>query len=213
MTEKIAENEKSGIQELHTVMFVTRRKDNKVLAINPAWHERRELHVAKLAFDETEPAPFDAFIAEAQMLMHESFKMFANKGADGEVSRMYVSLNAADNAKCQKVLMHKLIDQDVDMMKMNNLIASIVASPEARATRRWLIDCDCSREETEQVLSEIREIAGDENFGEILPTYHNWCIITPRGFDNRTIVKAHPDAAFKRADASIFVSATKPDRD
>lgn len=88
------------------------------------------------------------------------------------------------------------------------VIASIAASKQCAATKRWLFDADCSEAEARQAFLELQtQLCGSGNRVELVPTLNNWSIICEHGFDCREFCERHPSIELKRADASLFIDS------
>ena len=84
-------------KQLKVVLFCSRNKDNKHVE---GFTQR------SVSFVTTK------FIGE----LIEDFEEFSSKGLDGEMSRMYVSINSRDHNKVRKAVIHYLVDhEDFDM--------------------------------------------------------------------------------------------------
>ena len=77
---------------VYVALFVSRNKDNKYL---PSFKERRKA--------------FIYHASEGDKVLKE-FDNFVKQGVDGEMSRLYVSVNERDMKKTQQKLIHYLID-------------------------------------------------------------------------------------------------------
>ncbi len=98
-------------KNLKVVLFVSRNKDNKLLV---GFKERKKNFLTTKEPEE----------------LQKEFNAFVNDGLVGEVSRFYISVNSRDNEKIQQSLQHYLLDNNVDMSKIDSKIASIAAKPE-----------------------------------------------------------------------------------
>lgn len=98
--------------EMRIVLFVSRNKDNKETI--PNFKERTERFLTTLPIEE----------------IKKQFEFFVNQGLPNEFSRCYISLNERDNKKTQKALLHKLIDEDVNLTSLPSITVSIAAKKE-----------------------------------------------------------------------------------
>ena len=117
-------------KDFRNVLFVSRNKDNSELnnSIYEPFKPRVKSFVARVS-------PFDV------SSLYDEFETFVNEGVSGEVSRLYVSVNARDEQKVHRALIHELIDKpDFDMTKIDSKIASIAMKPVNRKTSHWLFD-------------------------------------------------------------------------
>ena len=119
-------------KDFRNVLFVSRNKDNRGLnsSIYQPFKPRVKSFVARIS-------PFDV------SSLYDEFETFVNEGVNGEISRLYVSVNARDEQKVHRALIHELIDKpDFDMTKIDSKIASIAMKPVNRKTSHWLFDFD-----------------------------------------------------------------------
>lgn len=90
--------------KLRVVLFVSRNKDNKHLS---NYTQRKKSFLSNKTVEELE----------------ETFMDFVNKGLNGEMSRMYLSVNPRDEKSIKRELMHELFDNNVDLVKMESKLA------------------------------------------------------------------------------------------
>ena len=192
----------------HTVMFVSRHKDNEEQSIEN-FRPRCEQHVAKL-----EVESLDTLAATARDKFGAMFDRFVSEGIDGETSRMYVTLNGADSDRCLKELAIAVLqDKIADVTKVNATLVSIVARPEMATTKRWLFDADCDIE-TARIFADRVDERLAARYGadspnakcSILRSKNNFAIVTNARFDARGILDGFPDIELKR-EASLFCEA------
>lgn len=110
-------------ENLKVCLFVSRNKDNKNVV---DFKERKKSFVTAKSIDD----------------LKNEFDSFVNAGQFGEVSRFYISVNSRDNEKIQKSLQHYLLENVLDMSKIDSKIASIAAKSENALEHKWLFDCD-----------------------------------------------------------------------
>ena len=194
--------------EFHTVMFVSRHKDNEEQGIEN-FRPRCEQHVAKL-----EVESLDTLAATARDKFGAMFDRFVSDGVDGETSRMYVTLNGADSDRCLKELAIAVLQDKIsDVTKVNATLVSIVARPEMAATKRWLFDADCDIE-TARIFADRVDERLAARYGvdspnakcSILRSKNNFAIVTNARFDARGILDGFPDIELKQ-EASLFCDA------
>lgn len=98
-------------KDFRNVLFVSRNKDNSGLnnSIYQPFKPRVKSFVARAS-------PFDV------SSLYDEFETFVNEGINGEVSRLYVSVNARDEQKVHRALIHELIDKsDFDMRQKSTV--------------------------------------------------------------------------------------------
>mgnify|MGYP003362287058 CR=1 FL=1 len=174
--------------EMRIVLFVSRNKDNKETI--PNFKERTVRFLTTLPIEEIE----------------KQFDFFVNYGLPNEFSRYYISLNERDNKKTQKRLIHKLIDEDVNLTSLPSIAVSIAAKKENSAGKQWFFDFD-SQDETllAEFVSDVeRESSQYKNSEpiEILTqkTVNGYAVIISHGFDTRNLLKKWSDVELKRDD-------------
>lgn len=172
--------------ELRNVLFVSRNKDNRWLndSLCKPFKPRTKSFMAKIS-------PFDV------SSLYEEFQAFVNEGTNGEISRLYVSVNARDEAKVHKALIHELIDKDdFDVTKIDSKIASIAMKPVNRKTSHWLFDYD--QDDFDNFYNFMLWASQETNILGWKRTMHGYALIVSHGFDTREILKAYPMATLKR---------------
>ena len=173
-------------KDFRNVLFVSRNKDNSWLndSIHKPFKPRTKSFVAKVS-------PFDV------SSLYNEFEAFVNEGVNGEVSRLYVSVNARDEQRVHKALIHELIDKpDFDMTKIDSKIASIAMKPANRKTSHWLFDFD--RRNFDLFYKFFTEVSKQTKILAQTPTMNGYALIVAHGFDTREILKKYPMATLKR---------------
>ena len=185
------------------VLFISRNKDNKTVK---GFKERRM-----------------NFLWDADDLPMDEFDDFVSKGVVGERSRFYISVNARDVEKTKKMLLVKLItDPDVDLTKLQSLVAGLAAKPENKAESKWLFDFDSSdKEEQANFLCDLNSAMQKEKEAGHIPsdakvrnhkTLHGMAYVVTHGFDCRKLLEKWQDkVSLKRDDMLYITSQTKPD--
>jgi hypothetical protein len=206
-TETINRHDGTKRTVTHVVTFVSRNKDNVGIGTPEfPYHPRTKTFAITY---ETTAETIEGELRDALRSndAYARFVAFASSGLEGETSRAYVSLNAADPDKCSRELTHRLID-GLGFADIERTCASIAASKQCAATKRWLFDADCSEAEARQAFLELQtQLCGSGNRVELVPTLNNWSIICEHGFDCREFCERHPSIELKRADASLFIDS------
>lgn len=174
--------------EMRIVLFVSRNKDNKETI--PNFKERTVRFLTTLPIEEIE----------------KQFDFFVSQGLPNEFSRCYISLNERDNKKTQKGLIHKLIDEDVDLANLPSIAVSVAGKKENSADKQWMFDFD-SQDKTllAEFLADVeRESSQYQNSEpvQILTqrTVNGYVVIVSHGFDTRNLLKKWSDVELKRDD-------------
>ena len=129
-----------------------------------------------------------------------------NYGLPNEFSRCYISLNERDNKKTQRGLVHKLIDEEVNLTSLPSIAVSIAAKKENSAGKQWFFDfilqdktllaefvADVERESSQHQNSEPVEISTQK-------MVNGYAVIVSHGFDTRNLLKKWSDVELKRDD-------------
>ena len=167
-------------KDFRNVLFVSRNKDNRGLnnSICQPFKPRVKSFVARIS-------PFDV------SSLYNEFETFVNEGVNGEISRLYVSVNARDEQKVHKALIHELIDKpDFDMTKIDSKIASIAMKPTNRKTSHWLFDFD--RRDFILFYKFFTEVSKQTKILAQMPTMNGYALVVAHGFDTREILKKYP---------------------
>lgn len=180
------------MEELGLVLFISRKKDNSGL---PGF-KRREYQFL------TNKAPDDPTIMD-------KFQDFVSNGVDRELSRYYYSVNKRNSDRVQKAIIHHLIDNSVNISKLDSLASRIAAKSENRSENKWLFDFDLIAEKDDPKLDhfikDISEMSGDCNILEsISDTITGYHVIVKHGFDTRVLLEKYPNVELKRDDMQLI---------
>lgn len=169
------------IKNLKVCLFVSRNKDNRNVE---DFKERKKSFVTTKSIDD----------------LKSEFNSFVSAGQFGETSRFYISVNNRDNNKIQKNLQHYLIDNVLDMSKIDSKIASIAAKSKNALEHKWLFDCDFddvhSMNAFERDVRKNFSRAEDEIFR--FKTMNGYALVVPQGFDTRSLLSCWPTVELKR---------------
>ena len=177
-------------KDFRNVLFVSRNEDNSWLnnSICQPFKPRTKSFVAEVS-------PFD--VSSLYDEFYDEFETFVNEGINGEISRLYVSVNARDEQKVHRALIHELIDKpDFDMTKIDSKIASIAMKPVNRKTSHWLFDFD--GRDFDLFYKFMTEVSEQTKILAQKPTMNGYALVVARGFDTREILKKYPMATLKR---------------
>lgn len=157
-------------RDMRVVLFVSRPKDN-VGIVN--FKERRQSFITKESVDSD--------------VLKSKFIDFMNNGVDGEMSRMYISVNTRDTDKVYKALLHFLIDNpDFNLCSIESKLAGIAATKENAKTKHWMFDFDIADKlKLNEFVSDIEELTNNAVDIATYPTPHGYAVIVDRGFDTR----------------------------
>lgn len=169
---------------LFIILFYSRNKDNKGLK---NYKQRRMSFVSRTGVTEN---------------IYEQFQLFVKKGVNGEMSRLYVSLNAYDSSRVQKQLQHYLLDNIVDLEKLDAVIASLAAKTQP-LTKKCLLDYDGNMDDFYLFDNDVRLLVGD-NYLESYNTVSGAGIVVKKSFDTRELLTKYPNVEFKRTGAMFL---------
>lgn len=168
---------------MFTVVLNSRNKDNKGVK---DFRERKKVFLVR------EFEPYMGEIEE-EFNMYEEFERFVQEGVEGEMSRLYISVNSRNEKKIQRDLFMELYDKQLDFVSFQRKLVSIANKDVNKASRNYLLDYDKDSSEKE-MLKDLEEIKGNIKHGNILEillykkTLNGWHIIT-NPFDIRAINK------------------------
>lgn len=200
---KWCRGEEIGHNKLTVVLFVSRNKDNKELE---NFSERRKSFTTTRSFEDIE----------------HQFKSFTQEGQDGEMSRMYVSVNPRSNSKTFKALQHKMLDDEFNLATIPQRIAALASLKEnAYDTKNlnWLFDFDpVDDRDLEELLKEFVEdvkkyhLGTQTRKGEKRPeltvktykTPNGYSVIVDQRFDTRELLKKWSNVELKRDDLLCY---------
>lgn len=160
---------------IYVVLFVSRNKDNKDVK---GFKERRHSFITRLPSWSEE--------------LTRQFETFVNSGVNGEMSRMYYSVNARDAEKIYKELLIFLVSNpEFNLCSIQPKLAGIAAKKECASEKRWFFDFDIdSEEKVEEFKQDILALATtpETPINVIVhKTPNGYAVITDRGFDTRPL--------------------------
>ncbi len=176
--------------DVSVVLFTSRNKDNENVK---DFKQRRKAFVT--------PDPL------GDKTMRE-FQHFVDNGVDGEISRMYYSVNTRDTVKINNLLVHYLIDNpNTNPAALAGKVAAIAAQRECASSKHWMFDFDCSDvAKVEEFTQDVLAIDPTVHIN-VTPTYHNFAVIADHGFDIRELMKKWGDVASLKRDDLLFVAS------
>lgn len=121
---------------MHGVLFVARNKDNKDIE---GFKKRRRAFVTTKTPEE----------------LQKEFAMFAAGSQPGELVRFYYSVNSRSQERTQKALLHKMLDEQINMASMEGVIASVAMQKEQAETKHWMFDFDGTEKQLPVFISEV----------------------------------------------------------
>lgn len=172
---------------IHVVLFTSRNKDNQHL---PDFKERRKSFITHKTPEELEP----------------EFNDFVSHGREGEMCRMYYSVNARDPQKIHTQLMHFLFDNpDFNLCSIAPKLAGIAAQKECALEKKWMFDYD-----SEEGIGEFEKdiIVNARPAVEHIEEYrtpHGYAVIVDHGFDTRKLMEKWKDIVTLKRDNLLCV--------
>lgn len=162
---------------IHVVLFCSRNKDNKHL---PDFKERRKSFITHKTIEELE----------------EEFNDFVSHGREGEMCRLYYSVNARDPQKIHTQLMHFLFDNpDFNLCSIAPKLAGIAAQKECALEKKWMFDFDSDNSGVaQQFLMDVsfylnNTLSPELCVPKLYKTPHGYAIVIKRGFDTRKLLE------------------------
>lgn len=149
-------------------MFSSRNKDNKHI---PGFHTRTRVFLAHDDFD-----------------LEEAFISFMNKGKNGEICRLYMSINEVDEEKVQKHLAADLILNPCDLTKIENRAVSLAGK--YKKTKKWIFDVDTDNEEEFNAF--LAEVKKHDVAYHCHKTKNGYAVIVEHGFDTKGLTERFP---------------------
>lgn len=182
-------------RKLYVYLLISRNKDNKNLK---NFQERRTSFLAY----------------EHSRRVRSAWSEFVNNARNGEMCRLYRSVNSRDPQKIKKMLMVNLImDERFDIGHMDGKLAGIAANKECAAESKWLFDYDKDEGDTRTVNDfelDIIESQGEDIIDQDYITPHGQGVIVKHGFDTRDLLKKWGDiVTLKRDDMMLLQWETK----
>ena len=183
-------------RKLYVYLLISRNKDNKNLK---NFQERKTSFLAY----------------EHSHRVRSAWSEFVNNARNGEMCRLYRSVNSRDPQKIKKMLMMNLImDEHFDIGHMDSKLAGIAANKECAAESKWLFDFDKNDYDARNVSDFEWDIMYENNGEEIIDedyrTPHGYGIVVKHGFDTRKLMEKWGDiVTLKRDDMMLLQWETK----
>ena len=194
--------------KLTVVLFVSRNKDNKDLE---GFSERRKAFTTTRTYEE----------------MKHQFEAFVQEGQEGEMSRMYVSVNPRSNSKTFRALQHKMLDEQFNLATLPQRIAALAALKENAYDSKHLnllFDFDpIQGKDLEEILNEFvsdiqkHHLGTQTKKGETRPemgiktykTPNGYAVVVDQRFDTRELLEKWSNVELKRDDLLCYAWGKK----
>lgn len=184
------------LQTYRTVLMVSRRKDNTHIEnFRPRRHAM--LMSIPLQFEDLDNLQGTIFNIQPK------FDQFKAEGVNGEVCRLYMSVNQRDVAKANRQLLHHLIERGDDMTpnQVQNKLTSLASQPECAVTKHWLFDFDDADQHSSlDFVKDIEQMTNSEVDWIITNTKNNKAILVNRGFNTQKLLEKWQNVELKRDD-------------
>jgi hypothetical protein len=174
-------------------------KDNECIAVDFISRNKDNINVENFS-QRAEVFIFDGTLDQLQ----KRFENFVKNGKQGELSRLYISLNPRNKDKIKAYLISDLaLDQNLNICKLNAKLTSISMNADCKTTKYWLWDFDADQVFLEEFIQDCLQI--DPNL-EITAydTVNGYAVVTS-GFDTREIVKKWNNFASNKKDGHILI--------
>lgn len=175
------------MNDYYVTLMVSRNKDNKNL---PDFKERC--------------VPFISKKEEFKKTLRR-FMSFVSEGVDGEMCRLYMSVNRRDGEKIKKAMLYMLIDDDgsLDLAKIESRCARLASKPDCAIEHKWMFDFDSKDERLLNIfLSELKKNVKVES---VTITPNGYAVIVEHGFDCREIIERWKDVVTLMKDAMLCI--------
>lgn len=183
------------MEAYHSVLFVSRNKDNKQLGSEYKQRSQSFLTTKK---------PGE---------LKHAFKEFCDKGLSGEYSRFYMSVNTFNHSKVLLALQVYLLKYtDTDLSKIDSLLAKLAMKENCNETKRFLLDYD-SREGIDTFLMKLAYTVGDENSVRTYDTPNGYAVVTGHGFDTRELLAEYGETVSLHRNGQLFIAGAVKERE
>lgn len=184
-------NEDINGKTLNVVLFTSRNKDNRHVK---DFKERRQSFVTTLSADK----------------LQDQFDRFVQSGVDGEMSRMYISINPRSNEKTKKDLMIEMLSDDFSLARVPEMTARLASKKENifdSQNVKWMFDVDPHASlDLEYVVETIMLDIAIAHYDPNKPTINiethrtpnGYSIIVDQRFDTREILSKWKNVELKR---------------
>lgn len=174
----------------YVAMFVSRNKDNAGVK---GFKQRTRSFLTQKTTEE----------------LRDKFEEFCSRGVPGELSRFYISVNERKHEVVLQSLQHYLIDHpNVNLTKIESLIASLAMKKGTAQTKRFLFDYDGEKEYIGYFVENVEHALGCSNYVSFYETLNGYAVVTERGFDTRELLEKWDDVELKR-DGMLYVESLR----
>ena len=173
---------------VRVILFKSRKKDNKEVK---GYKERVHVFLTD---------------KEAISVLSPAFDKFVLDGVAGEMSRFYVSINSRNPEIIKKILVKKILYDNISILDMNTITCSVADLAECASEKRWLFDYDEDSYGAVQNFIEKVEEYGNftEKEVELHDTPKGYAVVVKHGFDTRKLLAEFPNVTLKRDDKLCY---------
>lgn len=142
---------------------------------------------------------------ENEVKVFEAFKNFAEKGVDGERTRLYRTVNSRNENKIRKEFIIKLLRDEPDITKFSRMLTSTAQQKCSRDENKWLFDFDVNDGLlVMEFVNDIYKFSGIKDV-EVKSTPNGYHIVVPHGFDTRELMDKWKYCVTLKKDDLLFL--------
>lgn len=169
------------MRRINCILFVSSNKDNKDIE---GFKQRKESFISN---------------KNAKEVLLD-FERFIEEGVDGEICRLYVSVNDRNKENILKELLHQLIESRVDLFNIESEVASIAATKECADGNTWLFDFDSNDESVlSDFMKDMFDVYGVDKYSVgTRKTINGYHIVVDEIFDYRELLEKYPFVELKK---------------
>ncbi len=173
--------------KVHILTIMLRKKDN------PNMNLKREKFIYREVYTK----------GDFRLRNEKINKLKAIQKNIGEgIWRLYETVNFRNVESAKNLLMHKLIDGEIKLNKVDSEWKSILQKIKCRGERKFLLDLDdCNRDDFDNVI--IHLCSGGIHIHQCYKTLNGWHIITEK-FDTRNLKTKFPFIDIKYDDMKLL---------
>lgn len=146
---------------------------------------------------------------ENEVKVFEVFKNFAEKGVDGEQTRLYRSVNSRNEEKVKREFIIRLLRDESNINKFNRTLVSTAQQKYCRDENKWLFDFDMDDGLlVMEFVNDIHKFSGTKDV-EVKSTPNGYHIVVPHGFDTRELMDKWKYCVTLKKDDLLFLDMMK----
>lgn len=146
---------------------------------------------------------------ENEVKVFEAFKNFAEKGVDGEQTRLYRSVNSRNEEKVKREFIIRLLRDESNINKFNRMLVSTAQQKCCRDENKWLFDFDMDDGLlVMEFVNDIHKFSGTKDV-EVKSTPNGYHAVVPHGFDTRELMDKWKYCVTLKKDGLLFMDMMK----